>query len=523
MRLRPFTILLVCLLALESVCIADLRLPAIFGEHMVVQRDKPLHVWGWGTAGEVVNVALADHNFRTTVGADGKWSLNLPPTAAGGPYTLSVKQGTDILSVPDVLVGEVWLCSGQSNMAMTVNRAQEFEAEQAAATHPTIRMFKTGGKFAIEPQDDCTGTWTVCSPETVGGFSATAYFFARELQQTLNVPVGLINSSVGGTPIEAWIPEEAQRSAPQLREYVEAMDKARAEFDVEAAKAKYEVALEKWKETAKAARAEGKAPPRAPQDPVAQLERKFSVGQLYNGMIAPVIPSTIRGCLWYQGEANSTEDKAGLYQYQLPVLVTEWRKINGGGELPFAWVQLPNFQGSGRNWPMVREAMMDALYLPGTGMAVTMDVGETKDIHPKNKQAVGKRLALWAASEVYDINADKERTGGGSPAYVEHEIEANRVRVKFSHAGTAGLSYSPYEARLSVAAIAGEDGVWHPATITECDGDTITFMSAAVKEPVSLRYLWANDPVPSIRNADGIPASPFRTDDLEAVAPFDAN
>ena len=298
-----------------------------------------------------------------------------------------------------MLVGEVWLGSGQSNMAMGVSRAKDFEAEKAAANLPLVRMFTEGSRVAAAPQENGTGAWKVCAPETVGTFSATLFFFGRELHRELKVPVGLINSSVGGTPIESWIAADAQSASPELRAANEAAAKAaakaEAEFDVEAAKAAHAKALARWKTLAAKAKAEGKPAPRAPKDPVAMRERKGNIGGLFNGKIAPLIPYAIRGVVWYQGEANSHPGKGAFYQHQLPLLVTDWR-ARWGAEFPFAWVQLPNFEreNTGDNWLLVREAMLKTLKLPKTGMAITVDIGDPKDIHPKNKQEVGDRKSV---------------------------------------------------------------------------------------------------------------------------------
>ncbi|MEZ5943387.1 MAG: sialate O-acetylesterase [Planctomycetaceae bacterium] len=497
---------------------AEVKVGSIFSDHMVLQRDKPVRVWGTADADEAVTVEVAGKKASATANAEGNWKLELPALEAGGPHTLTIT-GSNKIEISDVLVGEVWLCSGQSNMAMTVNRARDFEAEQQAATDSQIRQFKVGGNFASSPQQDCAGSWVSCSPDTVGGFSATAYFFARELKKQVDVPIGIINSSVGGTPIDAWVSETTQRSSGHLKPLIEQIDAAREEFDADAARARFEKQQAEWREKVKEARAAGEKPPAAPRDPVALFERKNTIGGLYNGMIAPVIHYSIRGGLWYQGEANSSPGKAEYYQYQLPLLVTSWRAENGSGDFPFAWVQLPNFQGTGRNWPVVREGMMDTLYLPHTGMAVTIDVGETKDIHPKDKQSVGARLAQWAVATVYsDGSTDLVPMG---PIYESHEIDGDKIVVTMTYSGPGGLSYEPVEPSLATAAIADADGKWHVAEIVECDDETITFRAKDVKSPTALRYLWANDPTPSIRNSAGLPASPFRTDELDDTTPFD--
>lgn len=513
MMRRSLLLLLAAITFCSTELSAEVKLPAIFSEHMVLQREQPIPVWGWATAGEKVNVTLGESQVEAIAAADGKWSVTLPARPAGGPQELVVA-GANRVAIADVWIGEVWLCSGQSNMAMTVSRAKDFEAEQTAAQLPRIRQFTVSRTYAAEPQRDCQGTWTVCSPTTVGNFSATAYFFAREIERELQVPVGIINSSVGGTPIDSWISEEAQTGSEALRPLIEQIQAQRQAFDPVAAKARYEQQLAKWKENAKTAKAAGKTPPRAPQDPVAQFEKKANFGGLFNGMIAPVIGYGFRGALWYQGEANSSADKAAFYRAQLPLLVTDWRTRHGGGDFPFAWAQLPNFRGAQRNWPLVREAMLQATSLPNTGVAVTIDIGETADIHPKNKQDVGRRLAYWALGAVYG------RPAPVVPRPAGHKSVGGKLLVELTPEA-ASLHGAAHEPSLAVAAIAGEDRKWHPAHVA-VDGKSIAFSSSDVSNPVAVRYLWSNDPPGGgLRTADGLPISPFRTDDWDDAAPFD--
>jgi len=489
--MKRLTLLVVtsALLSLAATARADVKLPAIFGNHMVLQRDAAVPVWGTAAPGEEVTVAIAGQTASAKAGADGKWSVKLAKLAAAGPHTLTVK-GKNTVTFSDVLVGEVWLGSGQSNMAMTVNRAKDYEQEQAAAKFPEIRMFTESSAAATTAQTEGKGEWVVCSPETVGRFSATAFFFGREIHRTLKVPVGLINSSVGGTPIESWIAPEGQKQAAK-------------DFDPVKAKAKFEQDQAKWKEAAKKAKAEGKPAPKAPRDPVALNERKGNVGGLFNGKIAPLIPYAIRGALWYQGEANSTPDKALFYHAQLTLLVNDWR-ARWGYDLPFAWVQLPNFGGAGRDWPAVREAMLKTLALKDTGMAITIDIGDEKDIHPKNKQDVGRRLAAWALGTVY---GQKVATSGPMPA--GHQVRGSEVLLSFKHTD-GGLVAKGGELKGFV--VAGEDKQWKSAR-ARIEGDKVIVSSADVKQPVAARYAWENWPTCNLYNGAGLPASPFRTDD----------
>ena len=482
---------------------AAVKLPAIFSEHMVLQQDAGVPVWGWADAGEEVTVSVAGEAQKTKADAAGKWTVKLGTLKPGGPHTLTV-QGANTVTIADVLIGEVWLGSGQSNMAMTVSRAKDFEQEQTAANLPQVRMFteKSGG--SAKASDECAGSWVVCAPETVGAFSATLFFTGREIHKALGVPVGLINSSVGGTPIDSWIAPEAQQASPELKALFAANAKVETAFNAEAAKAKYEKDLAAWTEAVKQARAEKKPLPRKPQDPVALRARKSNIGGLFNGKIAPLIPYAIRGALWYQGEANSTEPKASFYQYQLPLLVKDWR-ARWGYEFPMAWVQLPNFGGPGRNWPGVREAMLKTLQLPKTGMAVTIDIGDEKNIHPTNKQEVGRRLSLWALGEVYG----KKVAATSGPLPAGHKVRGSEVVLSFTHSD-GGLKAK--DGDLKGFAIAGADQQWKPAQ-ARIDGDKVIVSSAAAPHPVAVRYAWENFPTCNLYNGAGLPASPFRTDD----------
>ena len=499
--LCPILLLLVLCTSAPS---AELKLAAIFSDHMVLQQEKPLPVWGWADPGEQITVTFADQSQSATADANGKWQVQFKPMQATvKPQTLLVKSAKRNRSqeVADVLVGEVWLGSGQSNMAMTVSRAKNFDQEKAAAKYPLIRMFKENSGASKAPEPDAQGNWTVCSPETVGSFSATLYFFGRELHKELDVPVGLINSSVGGTPIESWIAAKAQAQTPELKNVHAAAVKAYAEFDEAKATAQYEAALTRWKQRAGKAKAEGKPVPRRPVSLVERHRRRGGPGGLFNGKIAPLVPYAIRGAVWYQGEANSQPGKGQLYQYQLPLLVKDWRK-RWGEEFPFAWVQLPNFKREGEGWMLVREGMLKTLKLPRTGMAITVDIGEADDIHPKNKQDVGRRLALWALGDVYHKDV---ATSGPLPA--SHKTQGNSIVISFTHCDE-GLQARGDQ--LTGFEIAGTNGEWKMAT-ARIEGNTVIVSHPDIDQPTQVRYAWAADPKCNLFNGKGLPASPFRT------------
>lgn len=507
-------------LLLASVVLAPLQaevtLPATFSDHMVFQRDTPISVWGWADPGEAVTGTIANQQFEATAGGDGHWSAKLKPLSVGGPLTMKVRGADSEIMINDVYVGEVWLCSGQSNMAMTVNRVTNAEQEAASADYPKIRMFKVNSAHAPTPQDRCVGDWSVCSPQTVNGFSATAYFFGRSLHKELDVPIGLINSSVGGTSIESWTSMPAQEAVSAIQPRLDAWKQADADFDADAAKERYEKALEQWEKRRAKAKEAGKPTPRRPRQAAQPREDRNYPANLFNGKINPLIPYTIRGAIWYQGENSSGRGFAHLYHDQLKTLIADWRERWGQGDFPFAWVQLPNFRQPQQHpnetsgWVLVQEGMLKTLCVPNTGMAVTIDIGEAGDIHPRNKQDVGKRLALWALATVYD--KDVAPTG---PIYRSCKRDGNRIVVKFDHACGGLVTKDGEDPKGFVIAGADRKFVWAEAKI---EGDTVVVSSTDVSEPASVRYAWAANPICNLYNKSGLPASPFRTDDWDESA-----
>ena len=508
--LLTLAVALATFLPSAQVIAADFKLSAIFSDHMVLQREKSVAIWGWADANEAVTVEFAGQKKTTTAGADGKWTLKLDALSASAEsrsLTVNGQEGHKV-EVKDVLVGEVWLGSGQSNMAMTVNRSKDFEKEKAGANFPLIRHFKEDSATATTGQGQAKGSWLVCTPDNVGGFSAILYFFGREIHHEVGVPVGLINTSVGGTPIEAWIAPEVQETKPELKAALDAQREATSKVDLVKAKASYEAALEKYKVAKAQAKTDGKAAPRPPRDPVAMSERKGTYGGLFNGKVAPLIPYTLRGMLWYQGEANSADTRAPAYVHQLSALITDWR-ARWGDEVPFAWVQLPNFNRAGEGWPLMRESMLKTLALPKTGMAVAIDIGEPSNIHPTNKQEAGRRLSLWALGTVYG----KKVAETSSPLPAGSVVQGSEIVVSFSHAD--GLKTRDGGAVKGLV-IAGADKQWKPAT-AKIDGSKLTVSSPEVAQPVAVRYAWLDNPECNLVSGADLPASPFRTDDWAPI------
>lgn len=504
---------------------APLKLAGVFGDHMVLQRDQPIPIWGWASAGNEVTVALGDIKAKTKADDQGKWMVKLNSLPAGGPHELVI-QGNQKVTVSDVMVGEVWLCSGQSNMAWKVSQSQDFEKEKGLANHPKIRMMTVDKNATPEIQQDCSGKWIVASPETVGNFSASAWFFGRKLHKELDIPIGLINSSWGGTDVAAWTSGSAQEKNETLNQMMDKFDENAKRYDPEKAKQRFETALEKWNVTTKKRKAQGKKQTRKPRlqaDPMVNQNRPSN---LFNGMINPLVPYGIRGAIWYQGERNAKTIEGGqLYSDQLNMLITDWRTRWGIGDFPFITVQLPNFhkptekvvQNTG--WVMVRESQLKTLRLKNTGIAITTDVGMADNIHPKNKQAVGQRLALWALGTTYEKDIVYS---GPIFSYFEYSGPNNnkngRCTVFMNHTAD-GLMASDGGKEIKGFIIAGSDQVFHPAKAYFNKKNGKLFVSSEeVESPIAVRYNWADNPNGNMVNSAGLPAAPFRTDDWKIEA-----
>lgn len=492
---------------------ADVKLAGLFCDHMVLQQGMSVPVWGTAGPGEQVIISLGQHKQTATTGPDGKWMVRLADIEAGGPFEMTVT-GRNTLTVKDIYVGEVWLCSGQSNMDMTVAREDRYwcgvrnEAEEvAAANYPPIREFKVQLKMTDTPQTDVEGQWFVCSPQTVGRFSATAYFFARELHKKLNVPIGLVTSSYGASTAEAWTSRTALAARPELGFLLDAYAQKKRGYDPNGAAAQqYHAAMERWERVAAQAKAEGKDRPKEPKNPDPGQDQ-HNPCVLYNGMIAPLAPYAIRGVIWYQGESNGPT--ASKYFNLMETLIRDWRQTWGHGDFPFLFVQLANNgklarqpNGSSR-MAVVREGQLQTLAVTNTGMAVAIDIGDANNIHPKNKQEVGFRLALAARALAYH-----ESIPCSGPIYDSMTIEGSAIRLRFKHTDGGLVAKGD---KLIGFSIAGEDNkfVWADAKI---DGDAIVVSAPQADKAVAVRYAWADNPPANLYNKAGLPASPFCTD-----------
>lgn len=475
---------------------------------MVLQRDRPVPVWGTARPEQAVAVEFSGQRKEAKTSAGGTWrvDLNPLPASASGQALVVYSGTTPVRRFEDVLVGEVWLASGQSNMAWTVSEGgvsvKNAAAEIASAHFPLIRQLKIPKRNTKEPQTGFQAEWTVCSPETVGGFSGVAYFFARELFQKLNVPIGIINSSYGGTPIEAWLSGETFASAPACAGARQRF--AETEKNWPEILSAYRAEKEAWTREAEAAKASGtKLDKPMPRQPVG-AGHPYSPVTVYNAMLHPLVPYALRGVIWYQGEANVK--RAGDYESVFAAMIRQWREEWGQGDFPFYFVQLANYRGddpTSPDWAWLREAQSRALALPNTGMAVAIDIGDPNDIHPRNKQDAGRRLALVALDRTYKVDAGES----SGPVLAKSRRVQNGLELQFDH-GNGLLVKDP---RRDFE-IAGSDRKFFPAS-AEVVGNSVLVSAPEVKDPVAVRYAWANAPVATLFNAAGLPAAPFRTDD----------
>lgn len=489
---------------------ADVSMPSIFGDHMVLQRDAPVPIWGKADPGERVTVRLAGQERSVVADEAGRWIVRMAPITSSQPLELVV-EGNNTLTFGNVAMGEVWLCSGQSNMDWKVKDSADAPTEIASADWPDIRFFNTSPakQPAQTPRDDVEARWEVCSPDTVATFSAVGYYFGRRLHKELgDVPVGLINVSWGGMPAEAFTPIEALRGNPALQGVIKRFDDALTAYPQ--AKAEYDRKLSEWEARAKSAEARGEPPPARPRAPLGP-DSPSAPGVLWNGLVHPVRPYAIRGVIWYQGESNA--GRAVEYRELLPAMITAWRQAWGQGDFPFLIVQLANYRAPATqpvepnsDWALLREAQAMTLErVPNAGLAVTIDIGDADDIHPKNKQEVGRRLALSAEKIAY--GRDVVHSG---PTFKAMAVEGRIAVLAFENTG-AGLVVKG--GALEGFAISGEDGGWHAgeATIAD-DGRHVMVWSPSVDRPTAVRYGWANNPPATLYNKEGLPAGPFRTD-----------
>lgn len=487
-------------LSVSGIVHAQVKLPAIISNNMVLQQNAKVALWGWAAPNEKVTISNNWNNKAITITTDasGKWLTYVTTTKAGGPYKLTFK-ASNTIDVDNILLGEVWLSSGQSNMEFFIGKKRSasytgvinHDEVMKDAEHPDIRMIDVPNKVADEPQTDFKGEWIACSAATIDTFSAVAYFFAREINKATGYPVGIINSTWGGTPAESWTKKEVLQSDADLNQILARYQKAMDAYPQE--NEKYKIALAKWRDDTSKTKG---AQPRGPMG----ANSNQSPAKLYNGMIVPIEPYTLRGVIWYQGESNA--DRAFQYRKLFPAMIKNWRDDWNAPKLPFYFVQISPHRGQN---PEIRDAQLYVYrHTPNTGMAVTIDNGDSLDIHPRNKELVGKRLSLWALQNEYG----KEDLVVSGPLYKSMKVEGSKIRISFDY--DKGLMTKD-GSELKEFTIAGDDQNFVPAQ-AKIDGNTVVVWSDVIQHPKAVRLAWKNVPHPNLYNGAGLPASPFRTD-----------
>ena len=500
--LTTFVLLFCC-----ATTFGDVRLPDVISSSMVLQQKQKIPIWGTADPGETVVVTLGKQKRTAIADARGKWRVDLAPMNSTYTRFAMTIAGKNTIELNDILVGEVWLVAGQSNMQRLLRETANGDAVQAAANHPNIRLFNVSREVAFKKKSGKLAEWTACTPESVGEFSAAGYYFGVELERELNVPIGLINSSYGGSQAEAWTPVEYLINNPDLKATVERTkiwDEERPRVRVE-----YDAAIRKWRENSNMQIAAGARPSPSPAVPDALRDYRIAAS-IYDGMIAPLIPFAIKGAMWYQGESN--EARAEQYNILLPVMIRSWRERWDQGDFPFGIIQLPNYRAvkpepEEAPWSFIREAQRrTASTTKNTGLIVTIDIGEANDIHPKNKLDVGKRMSLWALKSVYG------RKIVDAPVLKTVEKKGPKIILTFAKVG-AGLKIKDGN-KLDEFAIAGGDKKWIWADAKIIGKDTVEVSSPAVTDPRAVRYAFNSNPRhPNLSNDSGLPTSPFRTDD----------
>lgn len=483
---------------------AAIELPTFFSDGMVLQQQGQAKVWGWLDGEGKVTVSFAGKSETSKTNEEGRWEVNFEGLEASAKgRELTITDGVESKIIKDVLVGEVWIASGQSNMEWTVDRSSNAKEEVAASEDPLLRVYLTSNVAKAEPQIDFLGTWTAASPATTGKMTAVGYYFARKLRQELDVPVGVIECAWGGKPVESFVSVEALTKLPEAKGRLDKKEKAIANWDEEKVKAAHQEKIAKWEEDGKKVR--------KPKMPVEPLLNSSMHSTIFNGMIAPIAGYGSRGTIWYQGESNANGGTATIYEELLGCLVGDWRE-RWGTELSFYYVQLANFRkattepGVESDWVIVQDEMRRALdSIERSGMVVTNDIGAANDIHPKNKQDVGSRLARWALGQDYG----REEVVMSGPLFQKAVEKDGRMILSFEH--NAGLK-SRDGGALQRFEIKAEDGAWIWAQAQIEEGEVVVW-SDQVEEPAAVRYAWADNPEgANLVNGEGLPASCFTTE-----------
>lgn len=525
--MKSFLIALALCLFSTSSLIAELSLPHFFSDHMVLQRERPAAIWGKASPDTEVRVSFKGESATAKADGKGHWKIEIKtgkadPTGAA----LTIESGDEKKIIKDVLVGEVWFASGQSNMFFPMDRVEAYEEKISKTNLPSVRTFSAPLVTATEPQDDIEGAWTAATPETIPGYSAVAFFFTKYLNEELDIPIGMIKSAWGGKPVETFTSRAALQTHPYTKKMVDALIEADTNYNEAKAKAAYETRLDQWEAAVAASKklpaSERKKLPKKPQPPKRPLDTEGRPGVLFDSMINPFAGYTMRGAIWYQGEGNAKHG-AVPYDETLPLMINDWR-TRWDDDFSFYYVQLANYKtveteaGNNDPWPLLQDRMRLVLdTTPKTGMAIINDIGDAKDIHPKNKHDVGKRLALWALAKDYG----RDITYSG-PLYQSYKIKDGAIHLTFDQAGEGLKSRDGKD--LARFEIAGEEKLWRWADASITGKDTVVVSHGKVEAPVAVRYAWAANPEgANLINSEGLPASVFRTDDWddaeEAVDP----
>ncbi|NOT95698.1 MAG: sialate O-acetylesterase [Nitrospira sp.] len=503
----------VIILSFVTVLRAELKLPAIIGDHMVLQQKQTNPIWGWDTPGTRITVVFAGQSQATTADNEGRWTVKLTALPANAtPQTLTII-GTGTREVQDVLIGEVWMCSGQSNMGFQLADEQNGKLEAAASDLPDIRLIKVPQVGTQDLKNDFNGGWKAATSGSALTFSAVGFYFGRYLHEILKVPVGLIDNAWNGSAAEAWVRRASLESDPRFAALMDSAIQRDNAMQSATAEAEYQKAMASWKEASAQAKAEKKTPPRAPLSPIQWLAGNARPGNIFAGVLHPTLGYGIKGVIWYQGEANST--RAYEYADLFPFMIQQWRKEWGQGDFPFYWVQLADFRAEqptpgDSDWAELREAQTKTMKLPNTGQAVIIDLGEGKDIHPKNKHDVAARLVRWALVKDYGKTMPYH-----SPEFKNVTITGDKALVTIDCFGSNLRPFEVAEARGF--AICGADKVWYWAKGEIVGQNEVEVSSPDVAAPVAVRYAWADNPVCNLFSNDGLPVTPFRTDEFELV------
>lgn len=497
---------------------AELKLPAIFGDNMVLQQKLENPIWGWDAPGTEVSVKFGTQTKIAKAGADGKWTLKLDPVPASAtPAAISI-QGSTARILKNVLVGEVWICSGQSNMQWSVQSCWDADLEIATAKYPQIRLISVPQVGTQEPQQDFRGEWKECSPQSVGNFSAVGYFYGRVLHRALDVPIGLINNAWGGSAAEAWVKREVLEKDPRFQLLMANTVKNESVLSKPEAKQKWEADTAAWQKRSDEAKKAGKAfAERAPSPPDQWLKGNSRPGNIYNGVLLPTIGYGIKGAIWYQGESNA--GRAHEYGYLFPKMIEHWREEWKQGDFPFYWVQLADFmaekadavQATASSWAELRESQTKTQTLvKNSGQAVIIDLGESNDIHPKNKRDVAERLARWALVKDYGMKLPFR-----SPEFKAAEFAGGKAIVTLDTFGSTLRTVDVSEVRGFV--VCGEDKKWTWAQAKIIGKDKVEVSAPSVAKPVAVRYAWSDNPICNLFSTDGLPVTPFRSDSFEML------